>query len=93
MRLWSGLFGLDGDLRPSLAAPEVEEGGGEGESDQVSEPPLWSPLVGCSPLTSLELHTALLCRFYPSNCLSTSTFSHPAAHHLTCYFCFPISCH
>lgn len=27
MQLWSGVFGLDGDLRPPLAAPEVEEGG------------------------------------------------------------------
>lgn len=30
MQLWSGVFGLDGDLRPPLAAPEVEEGGGGG---------------------------------------------------------------
>lgn len=33
-------------------------GGEEGESAQVSEPPLWSPLAGCSPLCSLELHAA-----------------------------------
>lgn len=42
MQLRSGVFSLDGDLRPPLAAPEVEEGGGEGFSEQVSKPPLCS---------------------------------------------------
>lgn len=37
---WSGVFSLNGDLRFSLAAPEVEEEGGDGVSVQVSQPAL-----------------------------------------------------
>lgn len=83
MQLWSGVFGLDGDLRPPLAAPEVEEGGGGGGSKQVRELRLWSLLGGCSPLCSLELHTAdstaLFCRSSASNCSSTSSFFSPSS--------------
>lgn len=41
MQLRCSVFSLDGDLRPWLAAPEVEGGGGEG-----------ALLAGCSPLSS-----------------------------------------
>lgn len=39
MQLWSGVFALDGDLRASVVAPEVEEGGEEGVSELLVRSP------------------------------------------------------
>lgn len=77
-----GVFGLDGNLMPPLAPPEVEEGGGEGVLEEVSAA---SPL----PAAPHSCFTTLLCS-------SSKLFSHPAVIQTTFslqanFLCVPIS--
>lgn len=86
MKLWSGVFGLDGNLRLSLAAPEVvvvvveEEGGGGGVSKHLSGL-CWLGVLLSAPWSLTEPTSQPSSVALPL--MKNLTFSHPTARLLT----------
>lgn len=102
MQLWSGVFRLDGSLRPWLAAPEVEEEeeqeerGCQSRSASRLSGLCWLGVLLSAPWSFTEpTPQPSSVAHLPLAVPQPHIFSpnSPTSHITACYFCFIISCH